>query len=1844
MANLTRNFLAGRMNKVYDQRVVPNGEYIDAMNVRMGSTENSEIGVIENSKGNTALTALAFIDGTSLSTDALCIGAIADSANETIYWFVHDSNFPDAPSGKLDMIVSKNILTGILTYHIISTDDGTGLATTLNFNPKYLITGVDMIENLIFFTDDYNPPRFFNVKPLTNRYPNPIAYIDQFSAECLLVVKKPPIASPASQPIITGGQQNYMDTRFICFAYRYRYVDGEYSATSQWSAPAFIPQTFQFSINSFLNEGMVNLCNAAQITYNAGGPLVVGVDLLFKQANNNIIKIIEKLDKKQLGLNDNTDYNYIFNNSKIFTILIESELLRLFDNVPRFAKAQTIMGNRLMYGNYVEGYDLVDSLGRMVNLNYSTSLVTEIIGDTVLNDSTSSGNPYTIDGSVVVPNSVVNVDFTTVEPNLKNGASFSLDIKVSHYSFTGSVVPTETASDVSVVFLFTLSQDYTSVYQMAISPEFQDAIGTLANILPVYDPAGITNPCNGFTFTDKLNCALPQNLTYSGGSLEKFASGISGNGQPIKIITSPASKIIGFQMIAMQYVDNLVTPVDYAYEYYNVTTASATFQEIASPRSLHSNRGYEIGIVYMDEFNRSSTALVSLSNTQYIPCSNSDTKNSIYVNIPTTQIAPYWAKRYKFVIKPDQENYETIYTSIFFLSPTDNTVYFLLEGENTRKVEQGDRFVVKRDSNGPTQSCVYATVLEKEAKIEGFIVPATGVTPPGGVYMKINPNSFSITADPLAIVAPGTKTVTVTGDGTVPVMSYDMNTQTTPGVWVDYTVPAGSKISINITTQRQGPGSGNRSCEKRIYIWSQSFTASSNYNNMRDWWDGDSIKNFINNGTSTVGSGATPVSNQYFPSLLSNPNSIPYNFDINSWQWCREANNRLSLCVSAVQSCGSSAGRSSSIILDIQVFRADTIFVFETEPDDALPDVFFENDLSFEVDVDGNHMGNIQNQDIAIGVPAIIDTKFFNCFAFGNGVESYKIRDSITGRSFNLGNRVTTVASQDYKESDRFADMTYSGIYNPETNLNKLNEFNSALLNYKALEISFGEIYKMDGRETDVLVLQEDKISYVLAGKNLLSDSAAGGAITSVPEVLGTQIARTEKYGISFNPESYVQWGYDRFFADAKRGAVIQLQGNSYSNEQLNVISELNMRTWFRDRFNESFSTQKLGGFDPYMNEYVLCLTDRELPSNPSCLACGTSQTFTLSGTANQNYCVNLGALVGPVDVIWNIVSMSGTDEIQITVEYNANIYSSGFTGNSGQFTFNKNLNYVDIAQVQIEHTGNVVLEVIVNCPTPEEMSVFQVVLTNNYDLGKTIHAEYRYSVGTFIGPTQSNFVTFLSGTTNPLVSFYNVISGFAGAGAFPTGGSTVRIQTNSLESDDYVFDPASDKFRYLRTNTVYNNNSIDMSAMIAASSIATPITTSGSIDYAEFITPNSVDGENLYLIWDLRDSVPVQLCYSDDIAGATPSCCNCTGPEPIQATYSCSAIVNGTPKSSYKMERNWFDDQSPFPPLGVYSFELIDLILDGVQFSSGESITISAPDDLVVGPGVSGGIFIQNINDWLNSITGVNDAGFIFHDDMSTIFSPISASTYRVVIQRTTDRTAETFCYRWERLSTGQTGYGIGSTPTTTSICYNGCWECGSVPIPVPPTADELCVIDPGWALYNLNVTNYANGDPIPYVSDPTAWAALTTGAYCCPNDLCENVSNGPNGFLYNWYAVNDVRGLAPTGYHVPTETEWDTLIGCLGGYFVAGGKMKTDQPYTWQTPNTGATNSSLFTALPAGGRNTGGVYYAWGQETSFWASTLDPANPTYPVYYIIGYNSGDITRDYIDKEMGFSVRVLAD
>ena len=185
------------------------------------------------------------------------------------------------------------------------------------------------------------------------------------------------------------------------------------------------------------------------------------------------------------------------------------------------------------------------------------------------------------------------------------------------------------------------------------------------------------------------------------------------------------------------------------------------------------------------------------------------------------------------------------------------------------------------------------------------------------------------------------------------------------------------------------------------------------------------------------------------------------------------------------------------------------------------------------------------------------------------------------------------------------------------------------------------------------------------------------------------------------------------------------------------------------------------------------------------------------------------------------------------------------------------------------------------------------------------------------------------------------------------------------------------------------------------------------------------------------------------------------------------------------------------------------------------------------------------------------------------------------------------------------------------------------------------LTICCQSWMTKNLDVATYRNGDPIPKVTDNAAWAALTTGAYCYYNNDSATYA-AIYGKLYNWYAVNDPRGLAPEGWHVPTDFEWTTLENCLGGAAVAGGAMKETGTIHWTTPNTEAKNISGWAGLPGGLREFEGSFFNVGSHGNWWSSTeFDAYGARYR--YLI-YSSGAINRDVFFKQTGRSVRCLRD
>ena len=179
-------------------------------------------------------------------------------------------------------------------------------------------------------------------------------------------------------------------------------------------------------------------------------------------------------------------------------------------------------------------------------------------------------------------------------------------------------------------------------------------------------------------------------------------------------------------------------------------------------------------------------------------------------------------------------------------------------------------------------------------------------------------------------------------------------------------------------------------------------------------------------------------------------------------------------------------------------------------------------------------------------------------------------------------------------------------------------------------------------------------------------------------------------------------------------------------------------------------------------------------------------------------------------------------------------------------------------------------------------------------------------------------------------------------------------------------------------------------------------------------------------------------------------------------------------------------------------------------------------------------------------------------------------------------------------------------------------------------PQKSEVIIGAQVWMTKNLEVTTFRNGDPIPQAASDDVWELAGENkqpAWCY---------NGEHyGKLYNWYAVNDPRGLAPEGWHIPTDQEWTALEKALGEN--PGKKMKS----TWGWHNKGnGTNSSGFSGLPGGYRNTNGPFGDVGKYGYWWSAT--ETDTDYAFYRNLNYNNDDVNRDNGSKEGGLSVRCL--
>ena len=471
MPDIKNQFTGGKMNKDLDERLVPKGEYRDAMNIQVSTSDGSDVGAVQNILGNTGIS-LPF----SISENSTCVGSIADEKNDTLYWFVVE---PRETSDARDIIFQ---LTSAGPVRAVFVDYKLTSNGVLKF-PSKIITGINIIDDMLFWTDGWSEPKKINIPRSiegTNvdgtqhtRLINPDQNINYASnvlieEKHITVIRKSPLKPPtlsqitsfrlgttsgvtnslnfanvsgelfnegdpisidvvynASDPtpnievgdtlrLLESGIENlppnhytarvviteitpgtglttYKTTistlssenpigpivyefaleeeggelfkrKFPRFAYRYKYIDNEYSAIGPFSEVAFVPGSFQYDPTEAYNKGMVN--NLKELTLQNFIPSdipedVIQVDLLYKNETSPNIYVIKSVVNTDAAWDLGGSYEVRTEN--IYATLPSNQLLRAWDNVPKNALAQEITGNRIVYGNYTQGYDYSNS-------------------------------------------------------------------------------------------------------------------------------------------------------------------------------------------------------------------------------------------------------------------------------------------------------------------------------------------------------------------------------------------------------------------------------------------------------------------------------------------------------------------------------------------------------------------------------------------------------------------------------------------------------------------------------------------------------------------------------------------------------------------------------------------------------------------------------------------------------------------------------------------------------------------------------------------------------------------------------------------------------------------------------------------------------------------------------------------------------------------------------------------------------------------------------------------------------------------------------------------------------------------------------------------------------------------------------------------------------------------------------------------------------------------------------------------------------------------------------------------------------------------------------------------
>ena len=1146
----------------------------------------------------------------SIGTSAVCIGAISDESSGNIYWFIHANDYD-----------------GIYEYVPALETVNTLIRGDLNFSTDFLITGINIIDDMLFWTDDKNEPRKLNIskwkKANHSSVPTRI-YSRNFLDSDLTVIKPHPKERLTIKTVVDADKEILpFEEIFPQFAYRWKFSDGEYSPFSFFTEPVF--EVDEYDTKEHFKEGYNKAARniVTEITVGnipRGEQDVIEVEVLYTESISSTVYTLKTIRKKDFGTDPNYIKDQVFTKRSFYSALPDNQLSRHFDSIPTLAKAQEITANRLIYGNYDFGFEQEASADITV---------------TQKEKSTSSG--LSVKGARDYEVGVVYEDTPGRQGALLVGEGTKYTTKFSTSGTQSLAAKITSAAPIwATHFKYYVKDSSNDHHNFPVYNTFNDGEGDKNNsefiwlqidsndrnkvsedtfIIPRRHTHGdliAGNGTNSLAFTKQSKDLIDGSLSNIDFNVDKsyneqkrdttiWAPGIDARDQ--STVHNGGNSV----MNNPDWIFTCTVAGKYTFEFegdlkhirhtraFNVGKNAAYIQPVASFQKVKAGQ-------FFGSLNHSFEESAKFTINSIKEGGNADRDFRFYVTVvydleAGDRVRPFIFKNasrrngfvYMDIVDPVFRTLTTPVDPNATAPPVEQfnhivknlSKHRIIEIENeapdivknqlpveTKKIGN----TVKYERLGNNDKAVFLTSEEFEGPDNNEVPVDNNLENSTELFYEARNNSVGYKN--ISLIPALNNILAFENLGALEVSGDSSEIQ-----------PSERVQTIDVSELEGGLwyGVGNagldntaKSTANKVKILEISL-GFSQWALDRTHDQRDILKIVLEEpvGVNPRGqdfaifkgeiteNALKNIQGSFFAKIKRNTNSKK--FTIRKTLLGKEIKIPIGL--------HSLPTGQSTFNEENEVNTLQTIW-FETVPEveDSNLNLFWEASKSIPI---AEH-GNTQTLD------------FYNCIAFvkdGVFLETQRVFDKFNSVQMAKGVRVN-VPQENYAKERRKAGLIFSGIYNSRTGTNRLNEFVYSDGITKDLEPNYGSLQKLHTRDTNLVALCESKVFTIMADKDILYSGSGSPQVIASNRVLGQTTPFLGDFGIGLDPSSFASYANRMYFTDRQRGSVIRI-----STDGITEISEAGMRDFFRDKLNIN-SNKLIGSYDSYNGQYVLSLDD----------------------------------------------------------------------------------------------------------------------------------------------------------------------------------------------------------------------------------------------------------------------------------------------------------------------------------------------------------------------------------------------------------------------------------------------------------------------------------------------------------------------------------------------------------------------------------------------------------------------------------------------------------------------------